>query len=417
MRRLETVMRLVVIVLVLLPAALSAQEWTQWRGAHRDASLIAAHVPPTWPASVRRVWRVEIGEGYSSPVVAGTRVFVHSRRDPAELVTALDLESGTIAWQQTYQAPFNKNQYASQMAKGPNSTPLVAGGLLYTLGVTGVLSAWRVADGTLAWRQDYSSAVDTSKLFCGTSMSPMIDGGSLIVQVGSDVHGGRLLALDPETGKERWVWTGPGPGYASPIAITVAGVRQLVTMTNQSIVGIDAARGTSLWSVPFPDEWNENIITPVWTGSHLIVSGVRQGTRAFTVSREGAAGPWRATEAWRNADVTMYMSAPVVTDGTLYAISNKRKGQFAALDAATGTMRWSSEGREGEHASIVTTPVHVLFLTNAGDLVVTRKDAARFVAERRIEVTDGETWAMPAFVRGGLIVRDAQGLMRLAWAD
>ena len=46
---------------------------------------------------------------------------------------------------------------------------------VYTLGVTGVLSAWRVADGTLAWRKDYSAAVDTSKLFCGTAMSPLID--------------------------------------------------------------------------------------------------------------------------------------------------------------------------------------------------------------------------------------------------
>jgi outer membrane protein assembly factor BamB len=409
--------RLGVIVLVLLPAGLSAQEWTQWRGANRDASLADAHVPAAWPSTLRRVWRVEIGEGYSSPVVAGTRVFVHSRREPSELVTALDLETGKAVWQQTYEAPFRKNQYASQMAKGPNSTPLVAEGLLYTLGATGVLSAWRMADGTLAWRNDYSSAVDTSKLFCGTSMSPMIDSGSLVVQVGSDVHGGRLLALDPATGEERWAWKGPGPGYASPIGITVDGVRQLVTLTNQSIVGIDAGRGTSLWSVPFPDEWHENIITPVWTGSHLIVSGVRQGTRAFVVTRESKSAPWRATEAWRNAEVTMYMSAPVVTEGTIYAISSKRKGQFVAVDVATGKLRWSTEGREGEHASIVTAPEHVLFLTNAGDLVVARKDAAQFVAERRIAVTDGETWAMPAFVNGGLIVRDAQALMRLSWSD
>jgi outer membrane protein assembly factor BamB len=410
-------MRLIVTVLVLLPVSLSAQDWTQWRGANRDAALTAAEIPSAWPANVKRVWRVEIGEGYSSPVVAGNRVFVHSRRDPAELVTAVDLDSGKVLWQQTYQAPFNRNQYASQMAKGPNSTPIVSGGMLYTLGVTGVLSAWRTSDGTLAWRQDYSDSVDTSKLFCGTAMSPLIEGGSLIVQVGSDVHGGRIMALDPETGKARWTWTGPGPGYASPIVIVVAGVRQLVGMTNQSIVGIDPARGTSLWSVPFPDEWHENIITPVWTGTHLIVGGVRQGTRAFTVSRDGASGSWRATEAWRNPDVTMYMSAPAVASGTLYAMSNKRKGQFVALDAGTGALRWSTEGREGEHASIVTTASHVLFLTNGGDLVVARHDPARFVAERRIEVADGETWAMPAFIRGGLLVRDAQGLLRLSWGE
>ena len=171
-------MRVIVVLLcAAFPAAAAAQDWTQWRGASRDAALAAPVVPASWPSAVTRVWRAEIGEGYSSPVVAGTRVFVHSRRDPEELVTALELDSGKVLWQQKYQAPFAKNQYASRMAKGPNSTPLVAGDLVYTLGVTGVLSAWRVADGTLAWRKDYSAAVDTSKLFCGTAMSPLIDGG------------------------------------------------------------------------------------------------------------------------------------------------------------------------------------------------------------------------------------------------
>ena len=411
-------MRIVVLLLcALFPAAAAAQDWSQWRGASRDAALAAPVVPTVWPSAVTRGWRAEVGEGYSSPVVAGTRVFVHSRRDPEELITALDLDSGKVLWQQKYQAPFAKNQYASRMAKGPNSTPLVAGDLVYTLGVTGVLSAWRVADGSLAWRKDYSAAVDTSKLFCGTAMSPLIEGGVLIIQVGSDVHGGQVLALDPVSGAERWTWKGPGPGYASPTVFTAVGVRQLATLTNQSIVGLDVKTGAQLWSVPFPDEWHENIITPVWTGTHLIVSGVRQGTRAFALAREaGAAGAWKASQAWANADVTMYMSAPVVADGTLYALSNKRKGQFVALDAATGSLKWATEGREGDHASIMTTPTHVLFLTNAGNLVIARKDASTFAEDRRIDVADGETWAMPAFVRGGLIVRDATGLTRLSWA-
>ena len=84
-------------------------------------------------------------------------------------------------------------------------------------------------------------------------MSPVIDNGSLIVQVGSDVKGGRIMALDPATGTPRWTWTGAGPGYSSPAIFTVGGVRQIATMTDSSIVGIDAATGKSLWSVPFPD--------------------------------------------------------------------------------------------------------------------------------------------------------------------
>ena len=223
-------MRAIAIALLLFSASAAAeQEWSQFRGPSRDGIVPTAVIPKPWPKSTKRAWQVAIGEGYSSPVVANGRAFLHSRRDPEEIVTAIDLKTGAIAWQQKYAAAFAKNQYATAMAKGPNSTPIVVGTRLFTLGVTGILTAWNTADGTIAWRQDYSSSIDTSKLFCGTAMSPLLEGGSLIVQVGSDVHGGRVLALDPATGKERWAWQGLGPGYASPLAVTIDGVRQIIT--------------------------------------------------------------------------------------------------------------------------------------------------------------------------------------------
>ncbi|MDP2321000.1 MAG: PQQ-binding-like beta-propeller repeat protein [Acidobacteriota bacterium] len=257
----------VLLVLFLAGADAAAQDWPEWRGPSRDGTVPAAVVPAAWPAGVARAWHVDVGEGYASPVVAGGRAYLHSRSDPEETVTAIELATGKVIWQQRYQAPFQKNQYAKNMAKGPNSTPIVSGSRLYTLGVTGVLSAWNLTDGSLAWREDYSATIDTSKMFCGTAMSPLVEGGSLIVQVGSDVHGGRVMALDPATGKARWTWRGLGPGYASPLAVTVHGVRQLIALTNGSIIGLHAATGALLWSVPFPDEWHENIASPVWTGS------------------------------------------------------------------------------------------------------------------------------------------------------
>lgn len=410
----STIVR-VLALFVLSTFSIEAQDWGQWRGPARDGSVATSNLPAAWPSSAKPVWRVEVGEGYSSPVIAGSRIIIHSRRDPEELVTAIDLQSGKVLWQQKYQSPFAKNQYAVRMAKGPNSTPLVSGDRVFTLGVTGVLSAWRVADGTLIWRKDYSPSVDTSKLFCGTSMSPMLEGGSLIVQVGSDVHGGRVMAIDPATGNERWTWQGPGPGYASPIALTASGARQIITMTQESIVGVDAKTGALLWSVPFSDDWHENIITPVWTGSHLIVSGVRQGTQAYALSPAG--GKWQATPAWKNAEVTMYLSAPVFAEGTLYGFSSKRKGQLVALNTANGAVRWATEGREGDHASVLLAPASVIFLTNAGDLIVAKRDPEKFVEERRIEIAGGETFAVPAFVPGGVVVRDAQGVVRLAWGS
>jgi outer membrane protein assembly factor BamB len=397
--------------LLLLTANVSAQEWTQWRGPARDGSVSAKNAPAAWPQSLQRSWRVEIGEGYSSPVVAAGRAFVHGRRDPEEIVASVNLADGKILWQQKYQATFNKNQYAVEMAKGPNSTPLVIGDRLFTLGVTGILNAWNTATGKLLWTRDFSKSIDTSKLFCGTAASPLLVDGRLVVQVGSDIHGGQILGVNPATGVTEWEWRGPGPGYASPVAIEPAGNTQIVAMTEGSIVGIDGKTGKELWSVPFPDEWHENITTPLWTGVHLIVSGTRQGTHAYSLTQKD--GKWQATEAWKNPEVAMYMSSPVFGDGLIYGHSSKKKGQFVALDAKTGALRWATEGREGEHASLLLTPKHVVFLTNAADLIVARRGAPAFAVERRYEVAEASTWAMPVLLGSNILIRDATGLIML----
>ncbi|HEX5965126.1 MAG TPA: PQQ-binding-like beta-propeller repeat protein [Pyrinomonadaceae bacterium] len=399
-------------VLALAAVAARAQEWTQWRGPARDGSVSGKNVPAAWPESLKRSWRVEIGEGYSSPVVANGRAFVHGRRDPEEIVAAINLGDGKVIWQQKYQADFKKNQYAVEMAKGPNSTPLVIGNRLFTLGVTGVLNAWDTASGKQLWTRDFSKAIDTSKLFCGTAASPLLVDGRLVVQVGSDIHGGQILALNPATGATEWEWRGLGPGYASPVVIEAGGTKQIVTMTEGSIVGVDGKTGKELWSAPFPDEWHENIATPLWTGTHLIISGTRQGTHAYTLKQTG--GKWEATETWKNPDIAMYMSSPVFGDGLIYGHSSKKKGQFFAIDEKTGVVRWTTEGREGEHASLLLTPQHVVFLTNNADLIVAKRGTPAFAVERRYDdVAQAATWAMPVLLGSNILVRDATGLTLL----
>jgi len=389
-----------------------AQEWPQWRGPARDGSVSAKDAPSTWPESLKQTWRVEVGEGYSSPVVADGRVYIHSRRDPEEIVTAINLADGKVLWQQKYQSTFQKNQYAVSMAKGPHATPLVVGQRLFTLGASGVLNAWETATGKLLWTRDFSKSIDTSKLFYGTAPSPLLVNGRVVVEVGSDVHGGQILGLNAATGATEWEWHGVGPGYASPQVVDLNGQQQIVTLTESSIIGIDGKNGKELWSFPFPDEWHENISTPLWTGANLIVSGPRQGTHAFTLAQTD--GKWQATEVWKNPGVAMYMSSPVFGDGLIYGHSTKKKGQFFAMDAKTGEVRWTTEGREGEHASLLLTPQYVLFLTNAADLIVAKRGTPAFTVERRYKVAEASTFATPVLLGSNILVRDATGLMLLS---
>ena len=400
------------VLLLWFQTAAFCQDWPQWRGPGRDGVIDAVSAPAKWPESLSKGWSVKVGESYSSPVLAGGRIFVHSRQDPEEMVTAIDRASGKILWQKKYPAQFTKQSDAAKMAKGPHATPLVAGKRLFTVGASAIVTAWDTATGDRLWSNDYSKTVDTSKLFCGASASPLMANGLVVINAGSDIHGGKVIALDPATGQEKWTWSGPGPGYASPISVVAGGKTHVVTLTENSIVGIDAATGLQLWSTPFPDTWNENIVTPLWTGSRLIISGTRRGTHAYSLKEAG--GKWQAAEDWKTSEVEMYMSTPVFGDGLIFGHSTKKRGQFVALDAATGALRWASEGRDGDQASVLLTPKNVVYLTNSGQLVVAARNGTKYSQEKRYTVSNAETWASPILVGSDLYVRDANELVQFS---
>ena len=409
-----SLLRTVPILAVLAAASFplqASEDWPQWRGPARTGLVPAADAPAQWPAALSKGWSVVVGEGYSSPVAANGRVFVHARRDPDEVVSALDITSGKVIWDAKYPAPFAKNPYAKEMAKGPYSTPLVAEGRLYTLGTTGIFSAWDAGTGKLLWRQDHSKKVDSSKLFCGTAVSPIRTARGIVVLVGDD-RGANVIAYDPATGKELWSRPVAGAGYASPIEMQLHGTAQIVTMTTKSVVGLSSDSGAILWEFPFNDEWNENIVTPVATPNGVIVSGIRQGTRALTVAKTG--DKWIVSQAWQTPDVTMYMSSPVLVDKVLFGHSTKRKGQFVAVDPGTGKILWSTEGRGGQNASVTAAGNHLLFLTSDSELLIAQIDPTSYKEVRRYTVASSPTWAHPILLRDKVIVRDAMNVT--VWA-
>jgi outer membrane protein assembly factor BamB len=335
-------------------------------------------------------------------------VFLHYRQENDELVSAWNLASGRQLWQRSYPAPFQKNQYAVNMQPGPFSTPLVVNGRLYTLGATGVVSCFDASSGQLVWRKDFSKKVDTKRLFYGTSMSPVAVSGKLIVHVGDDLWGG-VIALELKDGHQVWAWHGDGPSYASPVLATIAERRLLITLTDQRAIALDPADGSLQWSLPFQDEWNENIITPlVVDGRFILFSGVRRGTILVEPVRD--LQNWNVRTVWENRHVSFYMSTPVLDGELLYGFSGCNKGQFVCLNPRTGTWLWASEGRQGEHASLVSCGGVLLALLDEGELRVIQAWPGRYHELASYEVSGASTWAHPVPASEGLLVRDDAGL-------
>ena len=113
-----------------------------------------------------------------------------------------------------------------------------------------------------------------------TAMSPVVDGNLVIVHVGGQDQGA-LTAFDVATGKVRWQWTGDGPAYGSPLVVTLGGVRQVVTFTQQNFVGVSAADGRAALAPAVHHRGHDDGQTPVIHKDLVIESGRGNGITAF----------------------------------------------------------------------------------------------------------------------------------------
>ncbi|MGH7490885.1 MAG: PQQ-binding-like beta-propeller repeat protein [bacterium] len=335
-----------------------AQDWPQWRGPQRDGSVPSFTSPQTWPASLQLKWKAEVGAGYASPVTAAGRVYVHARKEEQETVSCFNLENGNAIWQKSYAAVYQMNPAAIAHGKGPKSTPLIAQGKLYTFGISGIGSCFDAATGELQWRREFSKEFSETAPRYGVSMSPLMNGDLLIVHAGGS-NQGALMALAAHNGETKWRWDGDGPSHASPILVEFEGDRQIVTQSQNFALGVSATTGQLLWSIPFTTDYDQNIVTPAVHKQTIIFSGLEKGTVAVKISKSGK--QWMAEEVWRNPEISMYMTSPVVQSDLIFGMSDKRRGQFFCLEAATGKTLWVGEGRQGENAAILNAG-EVLFL-------------------------------------------------------
>ena len=399
------------LLLTTLASPLWAADWNQWRGPTRDghAPFVA---PATWPASPTRLWRVVVGEGHASPVVTGDRVFVFSRQGEAEVLRAISLASGKVLWRADYPVPYQMNPAADAHGKGPKSTPVVAGGKVVTFGISGILSCFEAETGKLVWRHDFSSLLGSAPEFFGTASSPLVVGDTLYLNIGSDTQGS-FRAFELATGATRWDTPGLKPAYASPMLFEIAGRQQLVTLTYDTIVGLDAAGGKVLWQYPYADRWRQNVPTPLQVGELLFFGNVDNGSFGAKVAPKG--GAFELEEVWKDADTPWYMTTPVSDGARIYALTSKQKGQLLVVKPASGEIVWKSPGRQAENASLALAGELLLMVDTDGELTVWKAgDAPQLL--QTYSIADSPVWAQAAWTEDRLVVKDREGVTAYAFA-
>jgi len=378
----------------------SGRDYPQWRGVNRDGAASAFAEPAMWPEALTRKWKVDVGEGYATPLVVANIVYIFTRRNGTEVMTALDAETGQERWHTSYPAPYAPARLAAAHGVGPKATPLFHNGGLFTLGITGIVSAFDAATGKIAWQ---TPAAPEHPSY-GMAVSPVGDENLVIVHSGNH---GPLTAFDANTGAVSWTGIGRG-AYASPIIVELSGVRQVVTMTQTSVVGVSLSDGTRLWEHPWPSRGTPSAITPILYGETLIVGGQAAGVTALKPARRDST--WVVEVVWETTEVSLFLSNPVLVGNTLFGLSEKARGQFFALDADTGHVLWLGQPRQASNTAVVKAGDLLLLLNDDAELIVARSNRSGFEPLKRYTVANSETWAQPTVSGNRVFVKDVRSI-------
>jgi outer membrane protein assembly factor BamB len=292
---------------------------------------------------------------------------------------------------------------AAMHGKGPKSTPVAAGGRVFTFGISGILTCWDAKTGKVVWQREFSKQFEKTSPLYGAAMSPVVEQDKCIVHVGGPDKGA-LMALDVKSGELIWSCPDDGPGYASPVVATLDEVRQVVTQSQKACIGVDVADGKLLWEIPYQTEYDQNVVTPLEHEGSIIFSGINKGVDRYRIEKQD--DEWVTDKTWENKEVSLYMSSPVADGETLFGFSHRHKGQLFAMDLTTGKTLWTSDGRLGDNAAVVRSGNVLWALTTQSELIVFKASPTQFEPLAHYRVAETPTWAHPVIFPSGVLVKD-----------
>ena len=374
---------------VAAPAAY-ADDWPEYRGKGRRGVWTETGIVETLPADGLKVrWRTPVDAGWSSPVVSDGRVFLTDftradlSTDVVERAIGLDEETGRILWTRSWDADY---RIVGATWEGPRVTPTVDGELVYFVGATGLLLALDVETGAERWTRDLLNDYGGAPPSWGFSSAPLVDGQRLITIVGGEDNA-RVVAFDKVTGEEIWraLPSDADIGVPLPIIIQAAGRPQLVIWFPEKVVSLDPATGELYWEQPTRTDFNMNITPPVHSGSRLLVSSFYNGSMMLALDddRPGAELVWRGRSNNEIATDGLHsvMTTPVILGDHIYGVGSF--GQFRALNASTGERLWETQELTGERArwasAFIVAHEDRFFINNdRGDLIIARFSPAGY---------------------------------------
>lgn len=386
--------------------AMAEGDWPAWRGPRRDGRCDETGLLSSWPeGGPKLLWKVEgLGEGFSTPSIAGDLVYLMGNKDGQEWVLAVDrTKEGKGVWA----VPTGPIRRDGGGYPGPRSTPTVDGNRVYALGLNGDLVCLDARSGKVFWRHDLVGEFGGQVGNWGYAESVLIDDKWVLCTPGGEQA--TMLALLKTSGKPVWRSTfGATADYASMIAIQVGGMKQYVQFTKQALVGVSAKNGSLLWQYDKPANGTANCATPVF-GDDCVFAASNYSTGGGLVRLKKNRKNWEASEVYFTRDMNNHHGGMVLIDGCLYGCDDR---VLRCLDFKTGKTLW--QDRSCGKCSLVYADGMLYCRGEDGlvSLVVAKREG--FELKGRFEQpyrSERYAWPHPVIAGGCLYLRDQDKLL------
>src|SRR5438093_4096393 len=389
---------------------LSAQDWPQFLGPHRNGSTSVTNLAAQWPKEGPPVaWQRKAGEGYAGPAVSEGKLVLLHRVGNKEIVECLDAKSGHELWKSDY-----PTSYVDQMGHdpGPRATPAISDGRVYTFGAEGMMNCWSLADGKKLWSVATKSEFGARLGFFGLACSPLVEGNAVIVNVGGR-NGAGIVAFNKATGKMLWKTSDDEASYAAPVAATLGGKRLAFVITREALECLNPADGKSVFRYPWRPAMHASVsgATPLIIGDQIFISACYDKGATLLRFKEG--GP---QQIWSNEEaLSSHYATAVHRDGFLYGFDGRADPGFEpapslrCVELATGKVRWSESGLQP--GTVTLAGDQLLVLTGRGELLQAPATPQGFKPAARAQILGLEVRAHPALADGMFYARSKEKLV------
>jgi outer membrane protein assembly factor BamB len=394
---------LLILALSLFAITISAQEIVQWRGANRDGIYNETGLLKQWPENgPKLLWHFdELGDGHSSATVTSKGIFVSGTINGMGVIFSFDLD-GKLMW---------KTEYGKEWTEswdGVRSTPLFVDGKIYQISGYEKVVCLNAEKGNIEWSVDLMKDFDGRNIVWGVTENLLADGNTLFCTPGG--INANIIALDRNTGKLIWKSKGNGEksAYCSPALIKLSNKNIIVTHTENSIIGVDAANGNLLWTHEQTNQYSVHANTPLYSDGYLYcVSGYGKGGVMLKLSPDGSS----VTEVWRSGLPDTRMGGIVLVNGKLYGAGDKSR-KWSVLDWKTGKELGSSDVLS-KSGNIIYADGMLYCYSESGDIALAqpKEDGYNFVSKFKVPYGANQHWAHLVIRDKKLYVRHGTSLM------